>query len=82
MELVTEINVEYNTATLHDHLVGEEYMADYLLFHLNQTSRFNYVSYMKLDEPMDEARLMLAKTAIFQGMVKEGRNLETGEKDF
>ena len=60
-------------------MVGEEYMADYLLFHLNQTSRFDYVSYMKLDEPMDDARLMLAKTAVYQGMVGNRRNIETGE---
>ena len=70
------------TATLHDHMVGEEYMADYLLFHLNQTSRFDYVSHMKLDEPMDDARLMLAKTAVYQGMVENRRNIETGEINF
>ena len=61
-------------------MVGEEYMADYLLFHLNQTSQFDYVPFMKLDEPMDLARLMLAKAALYQGMVKQGRDLETGEK--
>ena len=60
-------------------MVGEEYMVDYLLYYLNQTKHFNYVSYMKLDEPMDDARLMLAKTAVYQGMVKQKRNLETGE---
>ena len=70
----------YFTATLHDHLVGEEYMADYLLFHLNQTAQFDYVSYMKLDDPMDDARLMLAMTAVYQGMVKQARDMDTGEK--
>ena len=71
----------YFTATLHDHMVGEEYMADYLLFHLNQTAQFDYVSYMKLDEPMDDARLMLAMTAVYQGMVKQARDMDTGEKN-
>jgi len=66
-------------STLHDHLVGEEYMADYLLFHLNQTAQFDYVSYMKLDEPMDDARLMLAMTALYQGMVKQARDMDTGQ---
>ena len=62
-------------------MVGEEYMADYLLFHLNQTAQFDYVSYMKLDEPMDDARLMLAMTAVYQGMVKQARDMDTGEKN-
>ena len=70
----------YSAATLHDHLVGEEYMADYLLFYLNQTAQFDYVSYMKLDAPMDDARLMLAMTALYQGMVKQARDMDTGEK--
>ena len=55
-------------------------MADYLLFHLNQTAQFDYVSYMKLDAPMDDARLMLAMTALYQGMVKQARDMDTGEK--
>ena len=55
-------------------------MADYLLFHLNQTAQFDYVPYMKLDEPMDDARLMLAMTALYQGMVKQARDMDTGEK--
>ena len=29
------------TATLHDHLVGEEFMVDYLLYHLNQVESLN-----------------------------------------
>ena len=56
-------------------------MADYLLFYLNQTAQFDYVSYMKLDAPMDDARLMLAMTAVYQGMVKQARDMDTGEKN-
>jgi len=66
-------------STLHDHLVGEEFMVDYLLYHLNQSGHFDYVSYMKLDEPMDDARLMLAKTALYNGMLTRRRNMDTGQ---
>ncbi len=54
-------------------------MADYLLYHLNQTENFAYVSLLKLDEPMDDIRLVLAKSAIYQGLLAKRRNLETGE---
>lgn len=41
-------------ASLQDHLVGEEAIADYLLYWLNQHRKFQYVNYMGLEQPCDE----------------------------
>lgn len=51
-------------ATLQDHLVGEEVIADYLLYWFNKNSNFDYVSYLNCDEPTDDIRIALAKAAI------------------
>lgn len=49
---------------MNDHLVGEEIMADYLLYRLNRKQNFSYTDYLGLDEPCDDIRLVLYKTAI------------------
>lgn len=41
-------------AALQDHLVGEEIIADYLLYWLNSHGQFQYVDYMGLEEPSDD----------------------------
>lgn len=51
-------------ATLQDHLVGEEIIADYLLYWFNKNNNFDYVSYLNCDEPTDDIRIALAKAAI------------------
>ncbi|KAL4112255.1 hypothetical protein QTP88_016076 [Uroleucon formosanum] len=51
-------------ATLQDHLVGEEIIADYLLYWFNKNNYFDYVSYLNCDEPSDDIRIVLAKAAI------------------
>jgi len=51
-------------ATLKDQLVGEEYIADYLLYWLNKSCNFSYVEEMGLEEPEDSGPIMLAKSAI------------------
>ena len=48
-------------ATLKDELVGEDYIADYLLYWLNINHNFSYVSLMDLTEPEDDGAVMLAK---------------------
>lgn len=40
-------------ATIHDHLVGENIIADFLLYTLNKLKRFEYVKYFKLKEATD-----------------------------
>lgn len=37
-----------------DSVLGEDEIADYLLFILNQNKNFSYVSELKLDEPTDD----------------------------
>eukprot|EP00095_Tigriopus_kingsejongensis_P010448 maker-scaffold918_size81203-snap-gene-0.19 protein:Tk10448 transcript:maker-scaffold918_size81203-snap-gene-0.19-mRNA-1 annotation:"mitochondrial gtpase 1" len=66
--------------TLLDHQVGEFYMCDYLLWFLNKHHLFRYVSMMKLDEPMEDTRLLLGKIAIRKGMVTERFDMERGHK--
>ncbi|XP_025413034.1 mitochondrial GTPase 1 [Sipha flava] len=53
-------------ATLPDHLVGEEVIADYLLYWFNKNNNFEYVSYLNCDEPTDDIRIALAKAAIYR----------------
>lgn len=50
-------------ATMKDEAVGIDNLADYLLFWLNKNKRFEYVDYMDLIEPVDECRVLLAKSA-------------------
>lgn len=46
---------------LPDHLVGEDLIADYLLYWLNKQSRFEYVPLMGLEQPTDSiAELLVA----------------------
>lgn len=46
-------------ASLQDHLVGEEAIADYLLYWLNSHGKFEYVDYMGLQEPCDDINKVL-----------------------
>lgn len=51
-------------ATLQDHLVGMDYISDYLLWWLNMHNNFSYVPYMGLEQPEDQGSIMLGKSAI------------------
>ncbi|XP_046402854.1 mitochondrial GTPase 1 [Ischnura elegans] len=51
-------------ACLQDHLVGEEVIADYLLYTLNNQQNFRYVDLMGLDGPCDDISMVLVKGAI------------------
>ncbi|XP_050420672.1 mitochondrial GTPase 1 [Adelges cooleyi] len=63
-------------ATLQDHLVGEQIIADYLLYYLNKTNNFDYVSYLNCDEPTDDIRIALAKAAIHRQASIKYRNFD------
>jgi hypothetical protein len=65
-------------AALKDSAVGEQLIADYLLYILNKSQRFEYVDYMKVEEPTDNIRLLLAKSAIAQGFLIKVKNYEKG----
>uniref|UniRef100_A0A182UDV2 Mitochondrial GTPase 1 n=1 Tax=Anopheles melas TaxID=34690 RepID=A0A182UDV2_9DIPT len=49
---------------LQDHLVGEELIADYLLFLLNKQRNFRYVEIMGLSEPTDSIASALVASAV------------------
>lgn len=40
-------------ATLHDHLIGERIIVDYLLYWLNKQQNFNYVDIFQMEKPTD-----------------------------
>lgn len=63
-------------ATLQDHLVGEEIIADYLLYWFNKNNNFDYVSYLNCDEPTDDIRIALAKAAISRQASVKYRNFD------
>ncbi|XP_030059049.1 mitochondrial ribosome-associated GTPase 1 isoform X2 [Microcaecilia unicolor] len=50
--------------TILDHLVGEDIMADYLLYTLNKKQKFSYVERYDLEEPCDDIENVLKKIAI------------------
>ena len=47
-----------------DHLVGEENLADYLLFWMNKRGNFSYVDVFGLDGPVDSGMVFLTKVAL------------------
>lgn len=47
-----------------DHLVGEETLADYLLFTLNRQGLFRYVQHYDLSEASDDVASVLKQVAV------------------
>uniref|UniRef100_A0A673JP52 Mitochondrial ribosome-associated GTPase 1 n=1 Tax=Sinocyclocheilus rhinocerous TaxID=307959 RepID=A0A673JP52_9TELE len=56
--------------TILDHLVGEDVIADYLLFSLNRRERFSYVEKYNLEEPSDDIQHVLKWIAVKLGKTK------------
>ncbi|NWJ00189.1 MTG1 GTPase, partial [Crypturellus undulatus] len=52
---------------IRDHLVGEDVMADYLLYTLNRLRQFSYVQRYGLPEPCDDIRHVLKHVALTLG---------------
>ncbi|KAI3363154.1 hypothetical protein L3Q82_011803 [Scortum barcoo] len=50
--------------TILDHLVGEDIMADYLLYSLNKLEKFSYVEKYDLREPSDDIQYVLKRIAV------------------
>ncbi|XP_069186771.1 mitochondrial ribosome-associated GTPase 1 [Procambarus clarkii] len=61
-------------ATIKDHLVGEDIMADYLLYWLNSCGNFSYVQYLGLDEPVDNIQQLLLTAAAKNNWVRKTRD--------
>lgn len=60
-------------ATIKDHLVGEENIADYLLYRLNKNGNHSYVKYLNLEEPTDNIRQLLGLAAVNNGWKRKVR---------
>uniref|UniRef100_A0A1A7YWS7 Mitochondrial GTPase 1 n=1 Tax=Iconisemion striatum TaxID=60296 RepID=A0A1A7YWS7_9TELE len=50
--------------TILDHLVGEDIIADYLLYSLNRLGKFSYVEKYDLPEPSDDIQYVLKRIAV------------------
>ena len=48
---------------LPDHLTGEMYIADYILWRLNRARKFDYVDVLELDGPTDSSQFLVTKLA-------------------
>ncbi|XP_017375386.1 mitochondrial ribosome-associated GTPase 1 [Cebus imitator] len=66
--------------TVLDHLVGEETMADYLLYTLNKYQRFEYVQHYGLGSACDNIERMLKSVAVKLGKTQKVKIL-TGTGD-
>lgn len=53
--------------TILDHLVGEEIIADYLLYSLNRLEKLSYVQKYDLEEPCDDIQHVLKRIAVKLG---------------
>lgn len=53
-------------ATIHDHIVGENIVADYLLYTLNKLKHFEYVKYFNLKEATDNILEVLTQICMNQ----------------
>ncbi|NXE83499.1 MTG1 GTPase, partial [Cochlearius cochlearius] len=56
---------------IRDHLVGEDIMADYLLYTLNKQQHFGYVQRYGLDEACDDIEPVLKRVALAQGRTQK-----------
>ncbi|XP_063231239.1 mitochondrial GTPase 1 [Bacillus rossius redtenbacheri] len=63
---------------LPDHLVGEEMIADYLLYMLNREQNFTYVEYLGLEQPTDVISQALVSLAQKLGRTQKIRSMEGG----
>lgn len=60
-----------------DHLVGEDIIADYLLYWLNKNKNFHYLDAVGLDEPTDDITHVLLSIAYKLGKTLTVRSLAT-----
>ncbi|XP_061857850.1 mitochondrial ribosome-associated GTPase 1 isoform X2 [Colius striatus] len=65
---------------IHDHLVGEDIMADYLLYALNKHQQFEYVQRYGLAKACNDIETLLRHVALAQGQVQKVKVL-TGTGD-
>lgn len=64
-----------------DHLVGEDVIADYLLFWLNRNKNFTYLDVMGLDDPTDDIAHVLMSGASKLGKIVRVKSFETNSME-
>ncbi|KAG1667251.1 Mitochondrial GTPase 1 [Nymphon striatum] len=64
--------------TFQDHLIGEEIIADFLLYVFNKQENFQYVNICGLDQPTDDIMEFLLKTAVQFNLTMKVNSLEHG----
>lgn len=67
---------------LPDHLVGEHYIVDYMLFWLNKHGYFSYVDKFGLTEPTENVWALLSQVAKHGQMVKKLRDINSGHSNY
>ncbi|EDV23104.1 uncharacterized protein TRIADDRAFT_58045 [Trichoplax adhaerens] len=76
---VRDVEVGFKLAlvgTIKDHLIGEEHIADYLLFTLNRQKQFSYVEYFGLDDCTDDIDQLLVHIGHKMGALRKGGVLD------
>ncbi|VVD04377.1 unnamed protein product [Leptidea sinapis] len=68
-------------ASLQDHLVGEEIIADYLLYWMNLHENFSYVEYMGLEEPCDDINKVLLAGCVKYNLIRRIRDFDARMKE-
>lgn len=66
----------YSPASFKDHLVGEEVVADYLLYRMNKNGEFGYVSSLGLAAPCDNIHEILVRLAVNNNLRQRVRHFE------
>merc|ERR1711860_203987 len=64
--------------TISEKQIGEQFIADYLLFTLNKLRNFSYVDEFGLQDPTDDIRQLLIHVAKSQNMLRTAKDLRTG----
>lgn len=65
-----------------DHVVGEDLIADYMLFWFNKNSDFRYVEHFGLPEPTDNVKVLLNHVAKENQLVKRIKSPDSREHQF
>lgn len=67
-------------ACFKDSLIGEDIIADYLLYYMNKRGLFHYVQFFNLDEPTDDVYVLLVAIAKTNDLRIKIRNIDGGYK--
>ncbi len=67
-------------ATLSDKIIGEENIADYLLYWMNKHHNYSYCDFFGLDTPSDNIIEVLVKGAIYLNQLRDVKLPDTSNR--